>query len=276
MKQRFTLFIDESGDSGIGVVRSADTSKGASPYMTMGAALILNDSLEAVRETLERVRIDTGKKEIHCSELNHYQKLFFIREIACHKKRLFGVISYKETLGSYKESIGDNSKLYYNKCAQYLLERVGWFMEANEIPSDNLDIVFEKGNFDYGRMQAFLRKCQRNPAHSMTARLRHIKVGNIAVKTKGEEPLLQVADLVAHALYKCVDKQDKNHFIAEPRYLRELSPRFFGNPKTQAVAGAGLYLVHKMSDLNLDPEVEEVINAMVAEPRSSVPITDLA
>lgn len=242
--------------------------------MTMGAALIINDSFEAVRETLERVRIDTGKKELHCSELNHYQKLFFIRELSPHKKRLFGVISYKKTLGDYKDAIEENGKFYYNKCAQYLLERVGWFMEANDIPPENLDIVFEKGNFDYDRMQVLLRKCQQNPARSMTARLRHIQVSNIAVKTKDEEPLLQMADLVAHALYKCVDKQDKNHFIAEPRYLRELSPRFFGNPKTQAVAGAGLYLVHKMSDLNLDPEVEEVIKAMVAEPRSSVPVTD--
>lgn len=242
--------------------------------MTMGAALIINESHQAVRETLERVRNDIGKKELHCSELNHYQKLFLIREISRHKKRLFGVISYKETLGGYKDTIEGSSKSYYNKCAQYLLERVGWVMEANNIPPENLDIVFEKGNFDYERMKVLLRKCQQKPAHPMTARLKHIQVSNIAVKTKGEEPLLQMADLVAHALYKCVDKQDKNHFIAEPRYLRELSPRFFGNPNTQAVAGAGLYLVHKMSDLNLDPEVEAVIDAMMAEPRSSIPVAD--
>lgn len=242
--------------------------------MTMGAALINNDSFESIRKTLKRVRTDIGKREIHCSDLNHYQKLFLIRQIAIHKKRLFGVISYKETLGAYKDDIEGNNKYYYNKCAQYLLERVGWFMEANDIPPENLDIVFEKGNFDYNKMQVLLRKCQQNPTHPMTARLTHIKVSNIAVKTKNEEPLLQMADLVAHALYKCVDKQDKNHFIVEPRYLRELSPRFFGNPKTQAVAGAGLYLVHKMKDLKLDQEVEDVINAMVAEPRRSAPVTD--
>ena len=272
MKQRFTLFIDESGDSGIGAVRSENTSRGASPYMTMGAALVLNESFEDIRNTLERVRIDIGKKQLHCAELNHYQKIFFIRELAAHKKRLFGVMSYKETLGGYKESIQDNSKLYYNKCAQYLLERVGWFMHDNGIPPENLDIVFEKGNFDYGKLKALLRKCQSNPQHQMTGKLKHIKVSNISVKTKSEEPLLAMADLVAHALYKCVDKQDKNHFIAEPRYLRELSNRFFGNPETQSVSGAGLYLVHNLKDLNLDPDVEEVISAMVAEPRSSLPL----
>lgn len=273
MQQRFTLLVDESGDSGIGLVRSALQSKGASPYMTMGGALISSDSCEAVRATLKRVAADVGKEELHCSGLNHFQKIFWIRELAAHKKRLFGVVSYKDTLGDYKDRIDGNNRAYYNKCVQYLLERVGWFMEVNDIPAENLDIVFEKGGFDYERMQVFLRMCQQKPVHPMTARLKRIRVANIAVKTKAEEPLLQMADLVAHALYKCVDKQDKNHFIPEPRYLRELGPRFFGHPETQAVAGAGLYLVHKLSDLNLDPDVEEVISSMVAEPRSSAPTT---
>ncbi|UYY78664.1 DUF3800 domain-containing protein [Sphingomonas sp. R1] len=212
------------------------------------------------------------QKNLHCSNLDHFQKLHFIRRLSKHKKRLFGVISYKKTLGGYKDAIDDNHKLYYNKCAQYLLERVGSFMKENDIPSNNLNIVFEEGNFDYDKLRGLLYTCQRNPKHPNTALLSHIEVENISVKAKPEEPLLQMADLVAHALYKCVDKQDKNHFISEPRYLRELSPRFFGDPKTRSVAGAGLYLVHKIDDLDLDPEVKEVILAMLAEPRSNSPV----
>lgn len=275
MKNRFTLFIDESGDSGIGTVRSAEVSRGSSPYMTMGGALIANSSLANARETLEQIRIDVGKKRLHCSDLDHYQKLFYIRCLAKHKKRLFGVISFKDTLGPYKDTIEENSKKYYNKCAQYLLERVGWFMSENQIPADNLDIIFEKGNFDYDKLKALIRACQKNPSHPMTVHLRQINVRNITVKSKIDEPLTQMADLVAHALYKCVDKQDKNHFITEPRYLRELAPRFFGHPETQAIAGAGLYLVHSIDDLELDPEVREVIGAMIAEPRSNAPIFEL-
>lgn len=271
MKPRFTVFIDESGDSGIGRVRSSETAKGASPYMTMGAALIANDSFEAVRRTLENIATDMGKKALHCSDLTHYQKIFAIREIAKHKKRLFGVISFKETLGGYKDQISQDNKKYYNKCAQYLLERVGWFMEYNNIPAENLDIVFEEGNFDYERLKIFLRKCQQKPNHTKTARLNNIKVSNISVMSKRDEPLLYMSDMVAHALYKCVDLQEKNHFISEPRYLRELGPRFFGDPKTGLVSGAGLYLVHKMSDLALDKDVEEVISGLRAEPRGTEP-----
>lgn len=137
-------------------------------------------------------------------------------------------------------------------------------MHVNDISPENLDIVFETGNFDYEKMKNLIRKCQANPGHQMTDYLNNIKVSNIVAKKKDEEPLLQVADLIAHSLYRCVDKCGKNLFTTEPRYIRELSTSFFGNPQTQLVPGAGLYLVHTIKDLELDPDVEQVINEMVA------------
>ncbi|SNS65215.1 Protein of unknown function [Sphingomonas laterariae] len=184
--------------------------------------------------------------------------------------RLFGVISKKDTLGNYKAEISDNSSKYYNKCAQYLLERVGWFMQVRKIPPENLDIIFEKANVDYDKMKNLLRKCQSSPQHSSTKWLQHIDIDKIAVKEKGEEPLLQLADLVAHALYKCVDKSTANFSITEPRYLRELAPHFFGHPETQAVVGAGLYCVHSTRDLKVDTDVSEILNSMLAtQPKQS-------
>lgn len=266
MQDRFTIFIDESGEAGIGKIRS-ESSGGASPYMTLGASLISNRSRKTIEDTLEKLSADIGKNSLHCSHLKHYQLLHFVRQITQRKMRLFGVISRKATLGSYKTAIADDSSMYYNKCAQYLLERVGWFMEARKIPPGNLDIIFEQANVDYEKMRNLLWTCQSNPKHPNTRKLQHIDIRNIAVKKKSEEPLLQLADLVAHALYKCVDKQSKNFGIAEPRYLRELAPHFFGHPETQTVVGAGLYCVHSVRDLNLDSEVEEVFNSMVATHR---------
>ncbi|MFC6489925.1 DUF3800 domain-containing protein [Nitratireductor sp. GCM10026969] len=263
MQDRFTIFIDESGEAGIEKVRSA-SSVGASPYMTLGASLIGNRSRKAIEDTLDKIGAEIGKSPLHCSQLKHYQLLHFVRQITQQKMRLFGVISRKATLGSYKAAIADDSSMYYNKCAQYLLERVGWFMEAREILPENLDIIFEKANVDYERMRNLLWTCQSTPKHPHTKKLQHIDIRNIAIKKKSEEPLLQLADLVAHALYKCVDKQDKNFGIPEPRYLRELAPHFFGHPETQSVVGAGLYCVHSTRDLKLASEVEEVFNSMVA------------
>lgn len=265
MKERFTVFIDESGEAGISKVRS-ESASGASPYMTLGAALINNRSRKAFEESLKNICADMGKISLHCSQLKHYQILHFIRRITLRRMRLFGVISKKDTLGDYKSSISENSDLYYNKCAQYLLERVGWFMESRGIARENLDIVFEEANVDYDKMRNLIRACQSSPKHPFTKKLKYISVGNIEVKKKSDEPLLQIGDLVAHALYKCVDKQDKNFGILEPRYFRELGPHFFGHPETQAVVGAGLYCVHSIRDLKLASDVEEVFKSVFATP----------
>lgn len=269
MDDRFTVFIDESGEAGIEKVRS-DLSGGASPYMTLGAALISNRARNSLEGDLERIASVIGKKSLHCSQLNHFQILYFIREISKRQMRLFGVISHKETLGGYKAEIADDSTKYYNKCAQYLLERVGWFMEARKIPRENLDIVFEKANVDYDKMRNLLRACQSNPKHPVTMKLRNIDINNIKVMKKNEEPILQLADLVAHCLYKCVDRPIRYFGITEPRYLKELAPRFFGHPESHAVLGAGLYCVHSTGSLKLDPEVEEVIEKMLAIPPAQV------
>lgn len=107
---------------------------------------------------------------------------------------------------------------------------------------------------------------KNRPRHELTKKLKFIKVSNIFVKKKDEESLLQVADLVAHALYKCVDKSKSNYGIPEPRYLRELAPHFFGHPDNQSVVGAGLFCVHSPSSLKLDGEILEVLNSLVASP----------
>ena len=264
LKTRFTLYIDESGEAGIGKIRTAK-SGGASPYMTLGAVLIPNESRKRAVETLDKLKGEIGKKRLHCAELKHYQLIHFARTVAARKLRFFGVISRKGTLGKYKTEIADDSTMYYNKCAQYLLERVGWFMETRKVPRDNVDIVFEKANIDYSKMRNLIRTCQRNPRHKNTKRLQNIDADRIVVRKKSEEPLLQIADLVAHSLYKCVDKSNKNYGIPEPRYVRELASRFFGDPDSAKVVGAGLYCVHSTKTLNLDKDVEETLMNLCAE-----------
>lgn len=269
MQDGYTVFIDESGEAGIAKVRSGSQG-GASPYMTLGAVLIPNRLRKNIENTLITVAFDIKKKTLHCAELNHYQILHFIRQLTPCRMRLFGVISRKETLGSYKDAISADSSMYYNKCAQYLLERVGWFMESRRIKPHQLDIIFEKANIDYDIMSNLLHSCQHRPLHENTKKLQNIDISRISTKRKSEEPLLQIADLVAHSLYKCVNKSEKNFNILEPRYIKELSPHFFGQPGSNLVLGAGLYCVHSPRDVQLEPEIEELISSLVARPPASI------
>ena len=225
MANKFTLYIDESGEAGIEKVRTEEAD-GASPYMTLGAALIADSAREEFTIRLKETTEEIGKKDLHCSKLNHYQIVHFARRLLDLDVTLFGVISSKDTLGQYKDQIAGDSHKYFNKCVQYLLERVGWYMETNNIAKSDVSIVFEKANRDYGRMENYLWTVQSNPLQPMARKLRHLDVLSIDARNK-EEPLLQVADLVAHALFKCVDKRASNLNICEPRYLKELGPQVF-------------------------------------------------
>jgi hypothetical protein len=127
--------------------------------------------------------------------------------------------------------------MYYNKCAQYLLEQVGSFIKRYKIEPDDVEIIFEEGNFDYQSLRNFVRKCQSNPIHENSKLLRCIKADKITSAPKKKLPTLCLADLVAHSLYKCVDKSDRDFQIPEYRYLQELSPKFYAERFNKKILG---------------------------------------
>lgn len=147
----YTFFVDESGQSGIKKIRTT-SSGGASRYMTLGGALVPNSKLSEYRNVLSKLASEFSKPELHCSKLNHNQIVRFAQEASKLKVLLFGVISLKETLGGYRQDIDSDDKRYYNKCAQYLLEKLGQAMEELGIGASQLSIAFEDGNFEYQQL----------------------------------------------------------------------------------------------------------------------------
>lgn len=264
MQRKYTLFIDESGESGISKVRTTN-SPGASPYLTLGAALVPNDLLNETSLKLEKICEDLGKNYLHCQELNHRQKVYYARSIQNERVLYFGVISKKSTLGPYKEDIKSNSNSYYNKCAQYLLERVGLFMKENKVKPDQLSIIFEAGNFDYSALINLIKRCQETPLNSQVALLNYIDPLRIRKLQKHKAPLLQLADLSAHALYSCVNKSQANYHIPESRYLYELRSKFFKDKSTGSIIDRGVKPIHKLSDLGLDPEIHLFLSSLKAQ-----------
>lgn len=261
---KYTLFVDESGEAGIQKVRT-DKSGGASPYMTLGAALVVNQDQGGIRLELEKIAEKFGKNDLHCANLKHAQKVYYTRSLKSVRFLAFGVISHKSTLGSYNQKISYESKRFYNKCAQYLLEKVGMFMEINKIAPDDVEIVFEEGNFDYSALISLISKCQENPIQPDTKFLGRINAFKIRKKPKSEEPLLQLADVIAHSLYKCVDKSAANFQIPEPRYLSELRIRFFSHPETGRIEGCGIKSVHDLKQLALDADIYAFMDSLKIE-----------
>lgn len=254
---RYTLFVDESGEAGIEKVRS-ESEKGASPYMVLGAVLLPWDCRDAANERLDYVSKNLGKEFLHCSQLSHSQKVFYSRTVSGLEISLFGVISFKDTLGSYKDDIQSDSKKYYNKCAQYLFERLGQFMKDRDLKPEQVDICMEEGNFDYQMLRNFISACQQTPVGRRENLLNWIDTQKIRAQPKKDELLLQLADLTAHSLYQCVHRSNTNFGIPEPRYFCELKHLFPHNPSDGKVVGYGVKPVHDLRSLKLDDDVRQM------------------
>lgn len=260
----FTVFIDESGEAGIAKVRTKN-SGGASPYMTLGAAIVRTSELDQVRMRLEEILKLIGKKRLHCRELSHIQRVKFAQMVSDLPIVLIGCISKKSTLGWYADRIEKDPSYYYNKCAHLLLECVGHFIETSGYFSHQVDTVFEKANFDYRQLSRYIGKIQDNPMGSNLQRervrlLKFIDTKKITAKEKGEEPILALADLLAHSLYRCVDRSNGVLGITEPRYFSELLELFYSNQNGH-ILGFGVKAIHKVQDIQVEPHIASLFQS---------------
>jgi predicted metalloprotease len=261
MAIKFTLFIDESGDAGIGKIRTSSEG-GATPYMTLGGALVSNDQIAIVSEALNDVSEQIGRYDLHCNRLSHEQKVHFARTVAALPIRCFGMISLKETLGEYRLEIKSDHTKYYDKCIGYLLERAGHFLQSHGVTEDEVMVRLEEGRFNYPALRKYISACRRTPYYEEARYLRRIDPYRIEVRKKEQEPLLRLGDLVAHALFRCVDKSRGNFHVTEQRYAKELEPVFWNDAETQRVVGFGIKVVHTLKDLRLDPEIEAFLDKL--------------
>lgn len=262
-----TVYIDESGDAGVKKIRSQEQS-GSSEYFILGAVVIQPATQIRIRKKLDELQGDFRKTKRwkHATDLNHMQKVHFCREMSKEHVRFFGLISYKPTLGEYGQSIDHEPDKFYNKCAVYLLEKVGKYLRGVSPSIVDPKIVFERRNHDYDAMIRYVGKVKDNPLDPEARYLENINPYAIVSRSKSEEDLLRVADLVSHALYCCVNKTPDNFGITETRYLRELAKRFAVDDKGK-VLGTGIKPIHSLVDLNLDSDVNETLRQLRAAPR---------
>lgn len=251
-----TVFIDESGDTGIRRVRN-DYEPGASPYFVMAAAVIPDATQIVAKSLLSEVRAKIPKKFFHSTDLNHSQTVYFARQAARLNIRCFAVVSRKDTLGDYADGIGWEPHKFYNKCAQYLLEKVGKYLASKGAMYKEPRVVFEARNHDYDAMRRFMQKIKQTPMHPDANYIGIFNPFGFVSKSKAEEPLLVFADLVSHSVYQCVNKTEKNFSIPEPRYFNELSKRF-GADERGVILGNGIKCIHNLESLKLDTEIASI------------------
>ena len=265
----FTVFIDESGESGIAKVRTADTP-GASPYFVLGATVMQPATEIHGRRLLAEIRDTIGKKNWkHATDLDHQAKVFFARKSCELNARFFALISNKATLGEYKDKISNDPQKFYNKCVQYILEMVCNYLARFSVADDDISVVLEQRNHDYDSMLRFLTKVKANPIYPESKSLRLLNPFAIGARRKGEEELLDYADLIAHSVYQCTNLTRHNYNIPERRYLEELQSRFASAPNG-LVLSHGIKCIHSLEQLQLSAEIETLFRGLRANRLSRI------
>ena len=265
---QYTLYVDESGDAGIKTVRTS-VSQGASRYMVLGGVLVPNSQRARILSDLEKLAELFGRPELHCTKLNHNQIVRFATDIAERKILCFAVASFKETLGQYSKDIDQNHKQYYHKCLQYLLECVGQAAQEFGIAANQIDICIENGVVDIGPLKKFIGNCRETPINARAKNLWHIDPHRIVAKEKFEEPLLQLPDLVAHALYRCLEKTKGNFGVLERRYLSALKNRFYHRAKDGTVIDWGIKPIHSVGQLGVPLEMKRFFSQFRVDVKKS-------
>lgn len=257
----YKLLVDESGDQGLDRIRGSIDERGASPFMTLGAVLVPNSRVTTLENLLFELREEFGKETIHSVELNHFQVAYFARKFSECGVKLFGVISKKETLQSYRdENAGERqAESYYNKCSQYLLEQVGGFLGKHGIASSHVSIVYERKNHDYQRLHSYIKRIRDTPMDRRAVALSNIDPLSITAQTKSQLPILSFADLTAFALFQSVNESKSNYGVPEERYLRELLRKFHRDPETGIVANYGIKYIKAPRGMGLSGQVKRFV-----------------
>ncbi|WP_170332221.1 DUF3800 domain-containing protein [Ruegeria arenilitoris] len=258
------IYIDESGESGIAKVRDGKQG-GSSPYFVLAAAVMPRAVAINAKRVLDSVNSDLGKKWRHATDLSHSQTVYWSRKSVEVNLRYFAVVSNKATLGAYSDRIQKDPQKFYNKCAVYLLERVGKYLLNRGFANEPPTVIFETRNHDYDAMRRYIGKIKDNPMHSDAKYLRVFNPFAITTRSKEEEPLLKYADLASYAVYQCANKTPKNFSIPEPRYFVELSKRF-GADEAGKILGNGVKTIHTLEQLNLDSDIEGLFRSIKAAP----------
>ena len=240
-----SVYIDESGNDGL-------TDKSTKNFV-LGGFIVYNKDLDFLNNKILEFE-NKIKKEIHCSNrsINHFMKVYLAKQLSELPIKIFSVISQKITLiNNYTPK--DNQE-YYNKNVQYLLERIGDFIEKTEQQGNKIiltNIIFEKRkNHNYEKLKHFIKIVKNNPLRAQSKSLTYIDTNIISARDKGDN-LLKIADIISHSVYRAINPDD-DYNITEHRYIEEFKNKFYANKNKILGYGIKILLIRECDFIKED------------------------
>lgn len=260
MNYGFHLYIDEAGDEGIDQVRPIDTG-GSPEYFVLCGVLIRTHRRALILSKFNDIKQQVGlspSQMLHFRNLSKDHQHVVISEIAKLRLGLVAVVSNKRNVREYRNRRVEaknmevvrggrlrpqNYNWFYNNTFRYMLESASAECAhgTNRAFGTNRPIMVtfsERKGFRYSQTKAYLHKLKlaRHGSdyfnNKRTIDWSVVDPSSIDHVRDRAEPLLQIADCVASAVYKAVDEDWFG--VAEPAFLEILAPRFIdlgrGNP----------------------------------------------
>lgn len=252
---KYIVVIDESGNSAYQNL-GTETGYGPCDYLIIGAVLFKKEKIIDIKNILNDIQeIRNGSKFIHMTGIRkNITKRYIFRKLSKLNMILaFSVVSNKKTLsnGQYKNYNPKNHWKYYHKNVQYILEKISNYMNENNINKDEIIFIIEENpSVKISSLRTFISSIKKD-----NYAIRRINENNIRTLSKNEEPLLFLADAVAHSLYKAIVPTYFNgeDFI-ETVYFDEIKNLFY---KKNKICDEGIKFIHSIQEIPLNEKSRE-------------------
>ena len=121
-----------------------------------------------------------------------------------------------------------------------------------KLNATDVDVIFEeKRGHNYRRLERYLTAIVNKPIDARAAKLTHLSPFSIGCKSKSDEPVLAIADLVAYSLHKAFCSENNKLKLTEQRYLRELKKKFYASEQTSEIANHGIKFIKGPVEMGL-------------------------
>lgn len=226
------VVIDESGDEG--------TSGRGTRWLAFGSAFIPNSALNGIRDAIQEAaaRVNRRRPFVHFSRLSHQNKRGVLG-ICCRcswECALVPTDTTKILEGSHLRI----PEFQFNYALRYAIERATQFAEFKDEPISEL-VIERRRNLSASGLSRYLKRIRR--AGDPRIRWNFLEAGAIKIRSKKNEPLLSLADSLAHSIFRALEP-DRQWGQIEPSYVLQLREKLWGGIGTQrAILGNGLVLM---------------------------------
>ncbi|MBM2575259.1 DUF3800 domain-containing protein [Jannaschia sp. Os4] len=268
----YVAYIDEAGDDGLRRVRPID-SHGSSEWLVVSAVVVRASRENEVKDWVSDIRDGLwryNRATLHFKDLNENKRLFVCDQLAGLNARYFVVCSNKKNMRGYQNPLAEqvpSQCWFYNWMTRLLLERVtdfvAWRSEVDFGEPQKVKIEFSnRGGLSYSQMKAYWRWISYQGENTFL-RFGRINWDAIDYELAKVYPHydragLQLADVVASAFFKAVDKY--NTGSCDPRFAAKLQPRMarFRDRPANSPSGYGVKLMPSLKGARLLPEQEQI------------------